>query len=791
MKKAYLLLVCSTFLVLTGCKPVAKPDETSPVRYVSDSRFNSIQGRQTRPLLKLPLSCTGIDTFDYTIFGLSNHRIYGSNVSAGLVGLSEFGTPELLFAESINHNNDYSVYTAKLRDDENMIYVNSLGEPYEVDGVKQRVKPTDFVYGLKYALRMFPEYYSDGIEYLKGSVEYKYYWQLIKYQDLGISDYVAYNTPNLKAFWIQQQIKEHYESTYVMEEYDEYPITGADVEDIAQGRRLGIHANNETREIEFQLLESCSFFVPFLETAPYFPVCEEFFKHNSFSKVDSPDKMVYCGPFYPSSGRFTDTDTNYPYLVEINLKRNEFYNTIEGISPANQSYIDEILLTRDFEDTSSAYRNGDIDAFFTTVLTEREYEEHIAGPNGEGTYENPYSDEVSVIYNEKASYYYSSFINIGLHQQYSTYYHDQNNTLRALRINDVRKALLKTFDYAGYFDADPFSPSGHKLDEMVHSLVPRNYCYDASGNEYVDTYLSQAYAEKMGMSLQEAQQFLAPGQYANYKLDDEQINELVDNAMSSIAKYNSSDYVAEYGDISYPVVIEMFSRYSDEESRIHDQRVADYMNTKLNKLINYNGDVEQCNYFRVVLTDKITDYNLDFATRGGFDISGPLWAFTADSSYPDPYSYLRTFAPKYGKPMWSEIYPYLEEDFIPDFIIRNNNLLKTDLFGEYKNLLTTASFASDSLEERYSLMANAEYELLENVNVYQPLDGQGLGYGFILSRMTTVGLPKQFYNQFSQGRLTGLWALEEPLSNEETQTMIEEEKEYQEEYFESGEYCID
>ena len=73
--------------------------------------------------------------------------IIKGNTSSGLIGLSEFGTPELLLAQKVTHDDSCKSFTFTLKDDPNLVWVDSSGEPYIKDGAYLKVKPSDFRYG--------------------------------------------------------------------------------------------------------------------------------------------------------------------------------------------------------------------------------------------------------------------------------------------------------------------------------------------------------------------------------------------------------------------------------------------------------------------------------------------------------------------------------------------------------------------------------------------------------------------------------------------------------------------
>ena len=539
-----------------------------------------------------------------------------------------------------------------------------------------------------------------------------------------------------------------------------------------------------------------------LSEGPYYPLSEEFYKeHKSTFGKTGCNSILYCGPFYCSE------------LIpehQFTLKKNTYYNEIPGLEVDSYAYIDEIIienyqnredfwdnvddpnrydLSIDYQERMDLYlyelvKNGELDALYT--WSDELYKEYVVGPDGEGTLDNPYSDELSVLFNDKIGIAFGSFVNMSEHTSYSSFKDKNSNTIAAMKLNDFRRMLLRAFDYDAFFESE--HGKGDSKDNSVHTFVPSSYVFDENGNEYVTTYLAKEYSEQKNISLEEAQHYLANGQCDTHQYDKKGMNDLVDRALEAIELYNNNaTLVSQYGRIELPLTIEMFAQgHAYEESMARaDEREINAMNARLNKLDNYSGDINECPYFRVVPTDLLTNANRDRVSWGQFDMCGSLWGWTEGAAFRDPYNYLRSFT-KFETTVeaWDTFFPYLGEDYIADYVIENNTLVERNLLENYRQLVGDARFVTD-LSTRYEMFAKAEYDLLENANIYQPRTSSDVGYRLAFARVTCVGGPKDAFSALLSGRLTGLWATEEPLSNEETQTMIEEEEEYSDEYYEN------
>lgn len=784
MKKSSLIqLLLLPLLLFSGCSNKNKnnDEEYFPPKPVYDARFSrSLGDKKAIGQIKLSVP-DSIQDFD-TSSPLSL-KIVSGNISSGLVGASEFGRPEFILASSATRNSNFTSFSFTLKDDKNLVWVDHTGEPYIKDGKRLKIKASDFKYGYMRYIQVCIEYYVNPFKQfdplVRRSLEYSCYFQVMKNQ----SKYGVFNNQVI-ANEINRMIEENYPTYFVLEGYDKNPISSSDIPDIANGSRLGIIYDNDDGTITYNLVKECSYFPSLLQEAPYLPSAEDFYKDLSrYSRV-TKDSHLYCGPFYVS-----DITADYPYSIApcasaFVLRKNKYYDYIEGISPANKAYIDKVTIIGTMH-AQEAYEKGEIDGFYTGIEdASGTADKYVYGPDGTGSIENPYNKETSVFFDDRFNGYYGSFLNVGLHNHNSGHSseYDENNTLRALRINAVRELLIKAFDYTPFYTGQYHKYIRYYEEETVHTYTPRNICYESYGNEYVDTYLAQVYSEKMNISLEEARNYLSVGQYETHQYSDEQVAELVDKAINAIELYNANEaFVSEYGKIELPISFE-FSLNTYFYSKYNwyvGNDVANSMNARMNKLSSFSGDFEECNLFRIYNLSKSAYESSRDTSNHDFGIA--VRRLNVNVTYPDPYLYLGAFDNKNNN-NWGSYYSYLGEDSMTDFKVIDNEIVKVDSLSHLRELIRDADATNDYVENRFLKMALAEYELLEETHIYKPGIAWGQGYTIAVSKMTSVGLPKQMYSKINEGRLTGLWALEIPLTNEETQEMIEEEAEYKEEY---------
>ena len=257
MKKSVICLLGVALLVFSGCKPKSPKNDPDDSVYVRDVRFKSLQNKRKAKSITLEDQTLQYDEtkFNYLIEN-EYPAVAFQNAIGTLVAPSEFGTLELVLAESASHNEDFTEYSFKLRDDENMVWVKSDGTPYLVDGEPLRIKPSDYLYGIRRALLNGPY---QLLDYVKGTVEYYLYTYYSQY-----NQEFSQMSDMRKAEFINDTIRDKYARSYEIEGYKDNPLTEEDIKDLKTGKRIGVIADDENNTLTFELLETCPYFAPML-----------------------------------------------------------------------------------------------------------------------------------------------------------------------------------------------------------------------------------------------------------------------------------------------------------------------------------------------------------------------------------------------------------------------------------------------------------------------------------------------------------------------------------------------
>jgi hypothetical protein len=195
------------------------------------------------------------------------------------------------------------------------------------------------------------------------------------------------------------------------------------------------------------------------------------------------------------------------------------------------------------------------------------------------------------------------------------------------------------------------------------------------------------------------------------------------------------------------------------------------MNKRLNGIDKVENNYSNCNIFKVVPTDKVTqsNYNTVSGSSGGhaaFDFSPVLWGWGAD--YGDPLTFLATYK-KGGD--WKSIFPWIDDAEVKNFTVTGEGdsaVLNepVDILAEYSALVDAGAKETDNLTNRYTYFAKAEYKLINELHIYEPQVNRGQGWSLSVSKAAGYEVPTSNYG-LSNERLTGMWVLVDPLTRAE------------------------
>ena len=651
-------------------------------------------------------------------------------------------------------------------------------------------------------------------DYIQGAAEYFLYTKVLDGQSQGTAEFTRLNTPEKVANWIQKTLKSDYPTAYTFGKYESNPLTGEAIPNIANGSRFGIVIDEAANTVTYKLLSSMMFFPTMLTYSCYLPLNENFYNENkaSFGKT-SPDSILYCGPYYLS--KLDDTTIEY--------KRNSHYHKRADLSdPSSKGYqkarVETIRYNIIKSDVDSSYtrvqfENGNIDGFGLSISDAEGWKKYVTGPDGSGDHENPYDPLVNSRLLDTIGSCYGSNINMERRNESVSSFTtaaDNANTKIALRLQDVRQAIMDAFDYPTYYSryADGDSTSIFARQELVHTYVPKNFVFDDNGSEYTETYYAKAltasekvykcdecelyWSEKQVNSSDDCpnhfekkadgtpkcngkvslvgdehiNELIAPGQFQTRQLNKNAVATSAQKAKDAIDAYNASSIPASDAEkISLPIFVEYFSSWNaSQEEKAYDIKVINEMNKRLNNVETVADNYSNCNFIRVVPTDEVNTSNAEKVSQNAqFDFAGIAWGWGAD--YGDPLTYMNTYT-KGGD--WSSIFKYIADDYVPN--VRWNSthtaLEKVDLLAEYTEMVNQGKKETTNLTNRYTKFAEAEVKLINELAIYMPQVNRGQGWSLSISKSAGYEMPTANYG-LSSDRLTGMWILADVLTREE------------------------
>ena len=785
-KKVNSLMILSLVGLLVACG--GKKDNNAIT--VKDSPYAQLNGRKAKKVYNT-LTTTGIDSLNYLQSSAQANAQHFANFVDGLLTHNEFGVLELNLAESASHNDDYTSFSFKVRNDDALSWVYYNGKNYEHDKQTQKVRAKDFVTGAKHVCTYNTK--SDTAylitDFVRGAAEYFFYTQILDGIANGSATFVKLKTNAQKAKWINDKMASDKENIVKLDAYS--PLTADDIPNVENGSRFGVVANEETNTVTYNLYSGAFYFPTLLTYSCYLPVNEHFLaeKGSAFG-TSSPDSILYCGPY-----RIDSMDE-----TTIIYKKNETYaqrKDIRGFMQARAETIKYNIIKSEIDAsyTRLQFESGNIDGFGLSMNDNEGWEKYVEGPDGSGTLQDPYNPNVNArLLDTIGSMYGCNLVlerssNNGA-TSYSTYGKASTvkNTEKALRLEAVRAAIMGSFDYPTYYarHADGDSESVFASQYLVNTYVPKNFVYDDNGNEYVDKYYTEEFARQKGIAIGNresgqghededknwvpedgsAADYLRTGQFTERQKTNAQVADLVDDAMEAVELFN-----AKYpsNKITLPIQIEYYSMWdADKESKSYDTLMINSMNKRLNKLSEAPAeDYSNCTLFKVVPTDKVdtSNYNNVSGSSSGaasFDFSPVLWGWGAD--YGDPLTFLATYK-KGGD--WKSIFPWVANERVDNYKVVDGVLQEpVDLLAEYSALVDEGASKTENLSERYTYFAKAEYMLINELHFYEPQVNYGQGWSLSVSKAAGYEVPTSNYG-LSNERFTGMWILEAPLTRKE------------------------
>ena len=808
-----ILAICGT-LLLTGC---TQP-KTDNYKVTGDIPEYFV-GKDAKRTYKAFLG-SGIKTLNYLSSQDAANSRHIANFVDSLLMNDEYTILRKNLAESVSQKYSYKEFTFNLK--HGIKWFTWDGEVYKNDlGEEQEVIADDFVvsaeailnYGnssdLAYLLNIF----------LDGGYEYYCYTMMsslmIKRGALALypssgtlrEDGEAFTAEDLAAGLVTPDCKFDYSSlkkasddlkaaqlkNLIAYESGKDPrdlnISADVLPDIANFKRVGVKVGENKYQLIYTLDSSMNYFPTVLTYCPFLPTNRGFYEQYKSSFGKSKDRILYCGP----------------YLLEKSEGSDIIYKKNPNYFNADQVHIDRIEYKILTDTVGASYRReqfeeGNIDGFGLSRDDSTGWEKYLTGPDGTGTYQNPYSGYVNARELDEIDFLYS--FNVNLNRSTTTNVKDSGtnaksnvtgaevaNANRALHITEVRKMIMDGLALTKYGQvfvdkAGTETPTQY----AVNTIIPKGFARDTDGTDYVE-YFFEEYANKTGITVDESRAMWEQQQYAGREYEDTpedyaEYRQTVEAAKEAITKYNAAIDAGELLDhdgkpltadqkVTYPIKFEALGLSGqDPDYKQYEYALFEDLNEKTNGCrINADDpytdlDLPLCGKdgftdFIFSVNTKVTDSTTasEFSS-GAYYTLGLVWGWGPD--YADPLTYMNCYTNK------GDMTKYLgyDGDTMTYYLDAQGNIASKKIAGEYTDKVNEAKAETEDVKTRYALFAEAEYMLHTDMYVVKPVHMNTQGWTASISRAAGYQNPSASYGLAGQ-RMTGMWVLKEvPLASE-------------------------
>ena len=784
MKKfsAKSIMIMSLAFVLVACNQAG---DTFKIEKNEKTIAYGLAGKAARRQYNGLLSAS-IGSLNYLKTQEALNAQHFANFIDGLLTHNEYGVLQKNLATKVTHNADFTEFTFTVRD--GVKWQRYDGTQYEanIEGldVPQFVVPSDWVTTAK-AICSYSN--ASDLEYLiatfvEGAEEYYWYTRCqagVANNEAGFK--FAMTDYDKVAAKLNSLIKENSPNIWTLQyQNGEKKIEASDVPNIQNLSRFGVKADDANMTLTYKLIQKAPYFPTLFTYSCYMPTNQYFLKDTKFTNFGTDqDKILYNGPYLLN--KWSDTKVVY--------KANQgYWNVANTITVETVNYdVIQDLNSITSSTTREEFEAGRIDGFSLSKKDVEGWNKYVIGTDGTGTYDNPADPRVNSRLLDTIGNMYGSNLVLArdkVEGGLTSYAKDGTaasvaNTARALRLADVRRAILDSYDMNLIFDARYENLDAElRQQEKVWTYVPKGFVIDDSGNDYL-THYYEVYADKKGLEPGDienpvegtAAYELKPGQTETKTLSQEEVNVLLERAEEAIDLFNAENPSEA---ITKPINLELYSLWFDEDSQTEDTKIINSLNTRLN--YGKSGDNK---LFNVIPTDKMTNADYNSVSRSGnWDLSTVQWGWGAD--YGDPLTFMNTYI-KGGD--WGDIFPYVNEDTVDNYEINEagTGLVKSDLLAEYTALVNQGAQETDDFNKRFDYFAEAEYKLIEELGIYKPQTNNGQGWSLSVSRSAGYMMPTASYG-LSSDRLTGWYILDQVMTREERNAARAKQLELKEAY---------
>jgi len=705
-----------------------------------------------------------INTLNNAISGHSEDGQHIANFVDGLVENDEFGRLKLALATKAEVNSSSSEFTFTIK--EGVPWLKSDGTQYSanIDGtlVPQFVTAQDFLTTLQHNLdysdvNLWSDTYYLPAMFLTGGWEYWAYTYIQYRLSVGkFRDYYDYyfgEDATLQTLTnpTPEQLAQNawcYAGLYGNVWADEIP-TGDDVADIAGFRRVG--AEVVDGKLKFTLNSSMPYFTSVLTYSCFLPMNAHFVDEVGYANFGlTKEDFLYNGAFILNT--WNESTVKY-------TKNTQYFDAAK----VHINTVTYTVLSGDlgYDFTRTKYENNEIDGFTVSQYDSIGWSKYVAGTDGTGTLESPASDDAYARFVEGVDSAYVMMINM---ERTTEPAEDQNSNLndldivnanKAVKLDAVRSILLNGMDMSIY-NKRYGTTQVYQEQMQINTYTPRNFCLDSANNkDYVD-YVYEAYAEKFGITVEEAAAKLEPGQIAGTNASVATVASIRTQLLKEVSAFNAANPTDA---ISYPIKVEYLGLNFDTDELGYDTAWVEAANERING-VTINADHVTASLPLAASYPYVEIVNntgaADAATYQAMGSAGyyNMYVMGWGPDYADPLTYLNTFV------TGGDMSGYTNTgEAITTYSATGTTLTSRTMLEHYDELVAEGKAITDDIAQRYSKFAEAEVELIYEQHLIRPLYNRGQGWRVTVTRTIAYEKPTATYG-LSENKLKGMWVLE-------------------------------